>query len=421
VTVLDRGGNVLARHSEPEKWVGKSMSDVRFVQRILTQKEGFFEMPGVDGTPRLNTVTPITDGHSPALFVSVGIPLKVSFAVANEALMRNFIVLGVVMLLVLSTARFYAQRFFLRPVNALASAASRLANGDLKARTGVPQGAGELNQLAGAFDAMADTLEARQAEIERAHAEISRMNAELEQRVRDRTAQLAAANHELEAFSYSVSHDLRAPLRHIDGFTQMLQAHSADRLDEKGKRHLTVISDAARKMGALIDDLLLFSRMGRQEIHRAKVDNRTLVADVIAEVEPETRGRCIEWKVGGLPVVTGDAAMLRQVWVNLLSNAVKYTRPREKAKIEIGCIDDSPAESVFFVRDNGVGFDMKYLDRLFGVFQRLHTDKEFEGTGIGMANVRRIINRHGGRTWAEGKVGAGAVFYFSMPKEQRPS
>ncbi|HXT42266.1 MAG TPA: ATP-binding protein, partial [Candidatus Angelobacter sp.] len=197
-------------------------------------------------------------------------------------------------------------------------------------------------------------------------------------------------------------------------------SHSADRLDEKGKRHLAVISEAAKRMGNLIDDLLLFSRMGRQEMRRATVDTKTLVAEVIAERAPETQGRCIEWKVGDLPGVQGDAAMLRQVWVNLLSNAVKYTRPREQANIEIGCVEDSATETVFFVRDNGVGFDMKYVDRLFGVFQRLHNDREFEGTGIGMANVRRIINRHGGRTWAEGKVGEGAVFYFSIPKAQTP-
>ena len=235
-------------------------------------------------------------------------------------------------------------------------------------------------------------------------------------------ARLEIANKELESFSYSVSHDLRAPLRHIDGFASLLSKHAGASLDEKGRRFLAVISDSARRMGRLIDDLLTFSRMGRAQLEPGEIDHDQLVAAVIRESGLD-RDRRIVWEIEPLPRVQADPAMLRQVWFNLIENAAKYSARSELPRIRIGSLPPTPAtaELVFFVRDNGVGFDMKYAAKLFGVFQRLHSEAEFEGTGIGLANVRRIITRHGGRTWAEGRVGEGATFYFALPLDPAPT
>lgn len=227
-------------------------------------------------------------------------------------------------------------------------------------------------------------------------------------------AQLELANKELESFSYSVSHDLRAPLRHVQGYVEMLAREAQDGLSEKGRRYLRTIADAAREMGTLIDDLLAFSRMGRAEMCERELDPADLVEEVRRSLTPDTAGRDIRWTIGPLPRVRADAAMLRQVFVNLLGNAVKYTRRRPVAEIAVACTGEEEGRLVFCVRDNGAGFDMKYADKLFGVFQRLHRADEFEGTGIGLASVRRIIGRHGGRTWAEARPDAGAAFYFTL-------
>lgn len=240
------------------------------------------------------------------------------------------------------------------------------------------------------------------------------LNEELEKRVEERTRELTELNRELESFSYSVSHDLRAPLRHIAGFAQLLTRRTQGRLDETSEEYLKTIADAAAEGGKLVDDLLALSRTGRTELQRVEVSLADVLADVQAELAPDVEGRVIHWHVGELPEVYADPSLLRAVMKNLLANATKYTRTRPEAVIEVGARADG-GETHVWVRDNGVGFDMRYLDKLFGVFQRLHSEAEFEGTGIGLANVRRIVMRHGGTVWAEGRVDEGATFHFALP------
>lgn len=247
---------------------------------------------------------------------------------------------------------------------------------------------------------------------QRSNQQIQKLNRDLQ----TRAVALEKANKELDAFAYSVSHDLRAPLRHIDGFMELLQKSTSGVLDEKSRHYMATILDASGRMGILIDELLSFSRMGRQDIFKTKVDLTSLVREVIREeLGPGTQGGNILWRISDLLVVNGDPAMLKIVLTNLISNALKFTRSVQQPEIEIGRMPDANKETIIFMRDNGVGFDPAYTDKLFGVFQRLHRADEFEGIGIGLANVRRIISRHGGRTWAEGAVDRGATFYFSLP------
>ena len=408
IQILDRSGHVLGRYPEPAEWVGKSVFDSPVFTTIRAKEEGSVEMAGLDGVPMLYAFSSIRNGQQANLFVNVGIPTVLAYAATKHILFLNFMILGVVAASALLAAWVCANRYVINPVNRLAKATRRVTAGDLSARTGIPPASGELHQLAQAFDEMAASLQQQRNEI-------NDLNASLERRVADRTAQLESSNKELEAFSYSVSHDLRAPLRHVGAYVEMLRQESGGALTENGRRHLAIISQAARQMGNLIDDLLSFSREGRAVLRRTLIRMEEPVNQVLLELKNDTEGRNIQWTIGAMPQVFADWAMMKQVWMNLFSNAAKYTRHKERAEVNVGC-RLLETEFEFYVRDNGAGFDMQYADKLFGVFQRLHSDGEFEGTGIGLANVRRIVSRHGGRTWAEGKVGEGATFYFTLPK-----
>lgn len=242
---------------------------------------------------------------------------------------------------------------------------------------------------------------------------VRHLNESLERRVADRTAELAAANRELETFTYSVSHDLRAPLRQIDGFSRILVEHAGPGLDSKSQHYLRRIQEGTQHMGRLVDDLLNLAQLGRQDVHTRPTPLDAIVKDALRELRPDWGDRTIQWATGGLPTVECDPGLMKIVLTNLLSNAIKYSRPREVAVIEVGCAVSDGRYTVF-VRDNGVGFNMKYADKLFGVFQRLHRADQFEGSGVGLATVQRIIHKHGGEIWAEAEPDQGATFFFTL-------
>jgi light-regulated signal transduction histidine kinase (bacteriophytochrome) len=276
-------------------------------------------------------------------------------------------------------------------------------------------GQGHVGIVYALMGAVMALLTKRITDRHRLQRELMKLNTELELRVKERTAQLRNANKELEAFSYTVAHDLRGPLQQLSGFAELLRGRAGKSPDEDGVRYLDFIGQSVRRMSGLIDDLLNFSKAERVDLVKDSVNLQDLVIEVRQELRHQTEGRNIEWTVGNLPEVHADRSLLRLALVNLLSNALKFTRDKTKAEIEIG----SYAEEVFcviFIRDNGVGFDMRQADKLFGAFQRLHSNHEFEGTGIGLASVQRIVQRHGGRVWAEGTVGAGATFSLSLPR-----
>jgi len=302
-----------------------------------------------------------------------------------------------------------------KPLRRLTAASEALAAGqtvDAAVSTGRRD---EIGRLAAAFQGMAREIQASRADLEARVAErtnaVVALNRELERRV----AELAALTEELESFSYSVSHDLRAPLRHVIGFAALLEQQSAGALDATCTRYVRTITESATRMGRLVDDLLAFSRMGRTEMLQRPVDLNALMAAVVAETRGGAPDRRILWNLRPLPAVRGDAAMLRLAFTNLVSNAVKYTGPRDPAEIEIGALPGDDGMPTIYVKDNGVGFDMRYADKLFGVFQRLHSQDAFDGTGIGLANVRRIVHRHGGNVRATGEPERGATFFVSLP------
>ena len=408
-TVVDPEGVILARYPDRPELIGMSIGDSEDFAQIRETREGALDGTSADGEESLIGYSPIApDGGA---YVLVGTPRANAYSEANAALRRNLFLLGVVTLYVMSLGWLGTNRIILRPIKQIVDVADRIEAGDRAARVGPVYGVGEIAGLGRAFDEMADAVDQREADIDE-------LNASLERRVEERTEELLAANSELEAFSYTVSHDLRAPLRAIDGFSELLQAKYQSELPEEAQRFVERIRMGAVRMGSLIDDLLQFSRLTRVDLVTRSVSLDALVKDVIDEDFPGgTSGREIQWQIGELGTVAADPAMLRHVLLNLIGNAVKFSRDRTPTIIEIGRTEVD-GEVAYFVRDNGVGFDMAHAGHMFGVFQRLHLQEEFEGTGIGLAIVERIVHRHDGRVWAESAPGQGATFFFTLGTER---
>jgi signal transduction histidine kinase len=352
---------------------------------VGTDSAGEYVNP-VDREAKLGAYRPLS-GFGWAVVYSV--PVHVALGPAKQ--LTWWIVVGSMGLaVVLGLGAVFVARRVAGPIGRLTSAAESIGIGAFQGQVDIRTG-DEIEVLATAFNRMAVTL------------------GETEGQLRGR----AEANQALESFSYSVSHDLRAPLRAMDGFTRILVEEEAGSLSARGRRFLGLVRENAGQMGRLIDDLLAFSRLGRQPIRKQVVDQGALVREVLEDLEPERNGQPVEIAVPGLHASDGDPALLKQIWTNLLANALKFTRDREEARISVGS-DKVGREIVYFVRDNGVGFDMRYADKLFGVFQRLHRAEDYPGTGVGLAIVRRIVQRHGGRVWAEATEGKGATFYFTV-------
>ncbi len=410
LVLADTTGKVLFRYPDPLKYTGRMMPDP-VIKAMTSQDEGVLETVGLPGDLRLFGFRRLSPPWQ-EMRLAIGLPKDLALVKVNRDLWRNLFWLAAVALLALAAARFGGTIFIIQPVAKLLEVTRSLTGGDLTARTVAPYRPGELGMLAQAFDQMADSIQERDARLQQAARELA-------QRVREldlRTAELEASNHELESFSYSVSHDLRAPLRGIAGFSRILLEDYADQLDEEGKRYLNIIQGDVRKMGKLIDDLLALSRFGRREMRVAAFEMENLARAVFKDLQELEPGRDLQIQIKPMPAARGDRDMIRQVLVNLLANAVKFTRTKETAVIEVSGWS-AEAETVYCVRDNGVGFEMEYAGKLFGVFQRLHSEDKFEGTGVGLAIVHRIIQRHGGRVWGEGKVDGGATFCFTLPQE----
>jgi len=407
--LADATGRVLFRYPEPLKYTGRMLPE-GVIKVMISRVDGVVESQELPGDLRLIGFTRLAPPWQ-AMRVAISLRKDLALGPLNRDLWRDLIWLTAVSLSAGLAAWFGGNIFILQPVNNLLEVTRRLTSGDLTARSGAPHKSGELGQLAQAFDQMADSLQERDVDLKKTAAELRQRVKELKRR----SLELAAANKELENFTYSVAHDLRAPLRAIGGFARVLLEDYPDRLDDNGVRYLNIIHQDASKMGRLIDDLLALARLGRKEIRFAPLGMADLVQEIFAELKVANPERNLQIEIKPLPDSQGDRAMIRQVLDNLLRNAVKFTQGRDIALIQVtGWANE--ADNVYCIRDNGVGFDMKYVNKLFGAFQRLHPENEFEGTGMGLAIAKRIIERHAGRMWAESIINEGSAFYFTIPQ-----
>ncbi len=407
IVLMDSKGTILTWHPDGGKIRGTSIAESPLFQFALASKAvSVHDDIAIGGSSRIWAASPLPEFDAVGLRVLVGVSPQDLLAPADRRLYRALGILTAVWLLVFAGAWALVELAIRRPAARILAAATQFSSGNFGARVGTPYPRGEIGKLMisldGAFGLMQDQRK-----------EIQQLNTDLERRVAERTRQLEVSVKELEGFTYTVSHDLRAPLRAIDGFSRILARDHADKLGEEGTRHLGIIRENTQKMGQLIDDLLEFSRLGRKTLSAVSIDMNTLVEEVLNEFR-QYGDRMPELAVQPLPPARGDAALVKQVWVNLIGNAIKFSSRRDHPLVEITS-EERDGESVYTVKDNGAGFDMQYYDKLFGVFNRLHGMAEFPGTGVGLAIVQRIVSRHGGRVWAQGKVDDGATFHFSLP------
>jgi signal transduction histidine kinase len=413
VVLLDGNGTVLVRQPSIRGSEGKPIGASALKKAVGAKARGETIGRGLDGVTRQYYYEPVFTEGEGSHVLAVGFAAAELLSEARRAFALLLLAFGGISLAALISAWLFGTRSIYRPAVALQQAAERVAEGDLAARVVVGDRNDEIGSLGNRFNEMAGTLQQHVEELNAAQRELSELNADLEVRVRRRTAELEVSNKELEAFSYSVSHDLRSPLRAIDGFSLALIEDYSDVLDDQGRDDLRRVRENASRMGNLIDSLLKLSRLSRQEMELRDVDLSALaqeVAQFLTESEPE---RVVEVRIEPGVHGIGDVALLRIVLENLMDNAWKFTGKLPSAVVEFGSLE-SEGEHVYFVRDNGAGFDMAYSSKLFGAFQRVHGQAEFPGIGIGLATTARIVRRHGGRIWAEGEPDKGATFYFTL-------
>jgi signal transduction histidine kinase len=418
LTVIDRKGTILVRYSMPaseEDWIGRSLTNRPDVTRFLNRSADFTaEGVGLDGVRRLYTATALSrSGGLIDAHVIVGIPVQVAYASANRTLTLNLIFLGIVATLALGAAWMGGDFFILRHVQGLVTAAKRMSQGDLTARSGAEHGPGEIGQLARSFDEMAFALEQRVSELQRAESELKALNEDLEQRVLERTIELRRSNEDLEQFAYVASHDLQEPLRMINNYIQLLRQRYQDKLDTSADEFLGFALDGARRMQQLINDLLTYSRVGTQRKEFVPTSCNEALDRALANLSVAIQESNAEIARDALPKVKGDLVQLTQLFQNLVGNAIKF-RGDAAPQIHIGAAQKG-ADWELTVRDNGIGIVEQDFARIFVVFQRLHSREKYPGTGIGLSVCKKIVERHGGRIWVESKPGRGTTFHFTLP------
>ncbi|MEY2408491.1 MAG: hypothetical protein QOF48_1161, partial [Verrucomicrobiota bacterium] len=418
LTVVDRRGTILVRHQIPDSgrnWIGTTITNTPQVAKFLAEGSdmtGTFR--GMDGTKRLYAATALSrTGGLPDAHVFVGIPVEAAFANANRTMRQNLAFLGIVAVLALTAAWTGGDFFVLRQVHGLVDAAKKMSRGDLTARAGFDPGPGELGQLAKSFDEMAASMETHVANLERAQSELRALNEQLEQRVLDRTLELRRSNEDLEQFAYVASHDLQEPLRMVTSYITLLRQREGPKLDPNAQQFIAIALDGATRMQQLIQDLLAYARVGTQVRQLVTVECQEACDAALSNLHLAIEKAGATVTHDPLPRVTGDLTLLTQLFQNLIGNALKF-RGEAPPCVHVGCARHG-AEWEFFVRDNGIGIAPQDFERVFVVFQRLHSQDKYPGTGIGLSVCKKIVERHGGHIRVESKPGKGTTFFFTMP------